>query len=191
MPQSSIPDLNTLWVKWVDAVSSCLRNGDYINAIAHVFHVNAVFAGDNRIEFNTAKYDELTKAALMNVCYHCKSETPSQEVRVWEKMLPLIDSVLYGNKYRKGWNCPKCKEFNYQDKTDFIQESFKTPRYLGVVPEPPDIQEGLVGKREFEMKSRNWIRLTMDEISYSLGVERREYVPISDRDDLTINDDND
>jgi len=191
MPQSSLPDLNTIWLKWMDSVSSCLRNGEYLNAIAAVCHVNAVFGGENRIELNTVKYNQLINATLMKICYHCKSETPSQDVRVWEKMLPLIESVLYGKKYRKGWDCPKCKEFNYLDKTDFIQETFTFPRYLGVVPFPPEKQEGLVGRKEFEVKTRNWIRLALDEISFSLGVERRDYVPISDRDDLIDNDDND
>ncbi len=191
MPQSSLPDLNTIWLKWMDNVSSCLRNNDYINAIAAVCHVNAVFGGENRIEFNTTKYHQLTNATLMKVCYHCKNETSSQDVRIRHLMLPFIESVLYKNKFRDCWDCPKCKKLNYLDVTDFVQETFTTPRYLGVVPEPPKIQYGIVGRKDFEMQARNWIRLALDEISFSLGVERREYVPVSDRDEMIDDDDND
>lgn len=191
MPQSSLPDLNTIWLKWMDSINSCLRNNDYVNAIASVFHVNAVFAGENRIEFNTTKYEQLTNATLMKICYHCKSEIPSEDVRSWDRLLPPIERLLCGKKYRRCWDCPKCNKYVYLDKTDFVQESFTTPRYLGVVPEPPEIQHGIVGRKDFEMKARNWIRLALDEISYSLGAERRDYVPVSDRDDMIDDDDND
>ncbi len=191
MPQSQLPDLNTLWLKWMDSVSSCLRNNDYLGAIASIFHINAVFGSDNRVEFNTTKYNELTTASLRVMCKHCKVELARNEIEFVNLLLPFLESVITKEKYQNSWHCPKCHGINRVKTTEFIQDKFITPRYLGVVPEPPKPGFGLSDRREFERKARDWIRLTLDELSYALGLERREYVPINDRMDLADLDDND
>ena len=49
MPQSQLPDLNTMWLKWTDYVNTCLVNKDYLGAISGVYHINAIFGFDNRV----------------------------------------------------------------------------------------------------------------------------------------------
>ncbi len=190
MPQSQLPDLNTLWLKWMDNCNNCLLKQDYLGAIASVFHINAVFGSDNRIEFNTAKYNELIKEQMKILCSHCKKETNCDGIKFYDLLLSDIASMLTNEKYIKVWKCPNCNTTNSHKDTEFIKETFARPRYLGVLPDPPEQSFGITGRRGFERKARSWIRLALDEISYSLGVERREYIPLLERNEVMDDVDN-
>ena len=189
MPQSQLPDLNTIWLKWMDNCNNCLLKQDFLGAIASVFHINAVFGSENRIEFNTAKYNELVKERLKMLCLSCKKEVICESVKFFDLLLPYMESMITNEKYVKVWECPECNKINHHKDTEFIKETFARPRYIGVLPDPPDQGDGMTGRKGFERKARNWIRLALDELSHSLGIERREYIPVLDRTD-DIEDDN-
>ncbi len=190
MPSSSLPDLNTLWLKWTDVCNNCLRQSDFYGAIAAVFHLNAVFGDENRVEINSEKYDELTKENVKARCKICNEETTQNEMSTQTISTDYITRCLTGEDKETVWTCSNCRSTNTLKTTEFIREKFNSPRYLGVIPEPPTRKRGIAGYKSFEFAAKNWVRHAQDEISYSFGIERREYVPKVDRDDIADNDDN-
>jgi len=190
MPQSQLPDLNTIWLKWMDNVNTCLIQKDFMGAISGVYHINAVFGDDNRVEINTEKFNRLTKEQQKVKCPSCDEEIYWENVILFDLLNPLLIQTITEHTTDRVWDCPKCNNTNRADETELIKSIFENPRYIGILPEPPIQKIGIVGKREFERHTRDWVRLALDEISFSLGLERREYVPMVDRADL-IEDEND
>ena len=186
MPQSQLPDLNTIWLKWTDYCNNCLMHKDFEGAISAVYHLNAVFDQENRIEINTTKYKQLTTTRSMVKCPYCTNEIPRKDIKFFDLLLPIVEQVIRKSKTAKVWSCPDCHKNNRVDQTEFIQEVFSSPRYNSVIPEPPEPKNavGVFGKRKFEADSKNWIRLALDEISHNLGIERRDYVPVMERVDV-------
>jgi len=191
MPASALPDLNTLWLKWTDVCNNCLRQDDFDNAIGATYHLNAVFGDENRVEINTEKYLQLTRQHIMVKCKSCHVEISKDDSEIIQITNTYTIQTITGEKETKGWHCSQCKVFNHLRDTEFIQERFKNPRYLGVIPEPPEKKQGIVGFKNYGHEVKNWCRLAHDEISYSFGIERREYVPKNERDDMLDNADND
>lgn len=190
MPQSQLPDLNTIWLKWMDNVNTCLVLKDFMGAISGVYHINAVFGDDNRVEINTEKYNRLTKEQQKVRCPNCDEEIYWESVRLFDLLNLTLLAQITGQTIDRVWDCPKCGNTNRADETELIKSIFENPRYIGIIPEPPKEKIGIVGKREFARQTRDWVRLALDEISFSLGLERREYVPMIDRADV-IEDEND
>lgn len=184
MPQSQLPDLNTMWLKWTDYINTCLVNKDYLGAISGVYHINAIFGADNRVEINTEKYHQLTKELLKIKCPFCNDEIINDDVKSYDLLNPLLAELITETKYDKVWDCPKCKQTIKMQDTEFIQEHFLSPKYNGVVPEPPIRKTGISGTKNYERESQWWIRITLDELAHALGNERREYVPVVDRADV-------
>ncbi len=188
MPSSSLPDLNTLWLKWTDVCNNCLRQSDFYGAIAAVYHLNAVFGDVNRVEINSQKYDELTKENVKARCKICNEETSQKEMTVQTIYTDNTTRYLTGKDEETVWHCSNCISTNLLKNTEFIREKYNSPRYLGVIPEPPTRKRGIAANKAFEVAAKNWVRHAQDEISYSFGIERREYVPKVDRDDIADND---
>jgi len=189
MGQASLPDLNTLWLKWTDVCNNCLRQKDFKGAIAAVFHIIAVFGDENRVEINTPKYIQLTYEHLKVKCSSCHAELFRDDIDIRKLNTSFSVRVLTGIREISIWYCSQCKERNNLSETEFIQEKFKNPRYLGVIPEPPERKRGMVGLKDFENDTGNWVRLALDEVSNALGIERRTYVSKLDRDDMLDADD--
>ena len=190
MPQSQLPDLNTKWLKWTDYVNTCLVQKEYMGAISGVYHINAIFGDENRVEINSEKYNRLTKEQQKVKCPSCDEEINWENVRFFDLLNPLLAQVITGCKTDRVWDCPKCGNTNKANDTELIKSVFENPRYISIIPEPPIQKIGITGRRNFERESRDWIRLALDEISFSLGLERREYVPMLDRADVIENEDN-
>ena len=184
MPQSQLPDLNTIWLKWTDNVNTCLIMKDYQGAIAGVYHINAIFSADNRIEINSDKYYQQTNERLKIVCSSCRAELVRNDVEVVDVLLSSIESMVIGQKTEKVWICTECEKVNSLEYTEFIKEQFENPRYLGVIPDPPIEVRGLMGRKNFGHDATHWVRIALDELSHALGIERREYVPMLDRTDV-------
>lgn len=191
MPSSSLPDLNTLWLKWTDVCNNCLRQSDFYGAIGALYHLNAVFGDENRVEINTEKFQQLTRENVKAVCKFCNEEISRDEMVIKTVLTDSQTKILTGKNNETIWNCVNCRSNNLLKNTSFVKEKFNSPRYLGVIPDPPIRKRGIAGQKVFEVATKNWIRHAQDEISYAFGIERREYVPKADRDDIIDNDNND
>lgn len=195
MVQASIPDLNSFWgIAKKDALM-CLKNRDYQGCTSSLYDMNALLPNDKednyQIEISDIKYYEKLRQDIIYVCSHCekeclhctkkmgecKAEVPKSMARI--KIIDNDDFIktLTGLKTEKVWTCPKCNNNNLLSKTKMIQTVLKEPFFLGVVPHPPQRKDGILDRREFHKKYRNWAQLMKNEISYSLGRLRRNYKP--------------
>jgi len=183
VPQAKLPDLNNYWIKYHDSGMFNLMHGNYRAAVSAIYNMNALLPKEYRLGIDTARHYELTRINLLVVCGWCNTEIPRNEIRVFNWLLPFIESVARGTKSVRVWICSKCERENELESTKFLKKEHEQPQYFDVIPEPPNIGDGLI-KRELERKTETWFYNSLEQLDHKLGLYRTEYEPEGERDDV-------
>jgi len=184
MVQAKLPDLNNYWIKYHDHGIHCLYNKDYAGCVASIYNMNALLPDDYRVEVNTQRYDEVSHDKLIVVCSNCNAEIPRNEIKLIEKFLGLLKSMILETHTIKVWVCHNCKQENELARTKMIKDSHKNPFYYKLIPECPQQKDGLSARSGFHNKMTKWFFTSLEEIDHQLGLYRKEYEPEGERDDI-------
>ena len=126
--EAILPDLNTGYIKYRNKIMESIDAGKFLNAIGSLYATNGMLPKEHQIVIDDELYNEKIKQVVLIKCNHCTSEYPIpnkpdktedratehnfEEIRIYKLMLPLIGSLMSGNKYEDVWTCSKCKETN-------------------------------------------------------------------------------
>ena len=189
------------------AINSIQRK-DFKGARSALYNLNTSLGTEYLVNISTAQFEEAMKEQLMFQCSECTqtekriinegeddeytkeiqvpSEIPDKDVKVFDKILPLIASVIQDSKTKRIWVCPKCHKENNMSTTAKILSEREKPYYLKVIPDPPVIQKGL--DRLFPHTFENWFYNFLEEITAQEVLYRKEYVSQHGEDMPTFSD---
>ena len=102
------------------------------------------------------------------------TEILTSSVKVFDLLLPFLESILLKKKYEKVWLCPGCKKVNKIKITKKIIPEREKPYYLKVVPESPIRPMGI--DRFFRVKFEKWFWNFLEEINWQEVLYRKEYI---------------
>jgi len=181
---SKLPGLSIYWLKYHDigirAVSEC----NYVGAISSIYSMNALLPDEYRLSIDDDKFNEQTRTHLKFVCSFCENEIEDKDVRTFDLLLPLILSLCVNKKYLKAWNCGKCNESNFLEKTKFKKIENESPFYYKVIEQAPIRPDGISGRTMYHNKFVSWFYSSLEELDHQLGKYRQEYEAADNRDDV-------
>ncbi|MHA7733953.1 hypothetical protein [Nitrosopumilus sp. S6] len=177
-----------------------LQNKDYNGATSALYSLNLCLTDDYLVKVSTKEYHELIKDKSSFQCQHCTmtskitinegedderfeeikvpTEIPFNDVKVFDIINPLINSVLVGSSTSKCWTCPKCEKDNFQNNGEWniVQSTRQKTNTLGVVPSNPVKFRGLKNRSNFHNEFCGWFWNFMEEIQAKMVLFRIEYI---------------
>lgn len=165
----------------------------FLNAIGSLYAENGMLPKDYQIQISDQLYNEKIKHSELALCNFCtseydslidkdkKEERPTEHdfnvLRVYESVLPSELSFILGKDTDKLWLCPKCHKTNRLAVTKFIKPELQKPFFLGIVPNPPQRNDGIDDVQSYYKKIRKWVWNFLDELEFKMGEYRRNYIP--------------
>ena len=177
MPQAALPDINTILITYRREIISDLNHNNYSGVIGSLMAINAVLPEKYQVEISTNKYNETINHGLIAVCGHCKAETDYKDLVIKKVLQDSFKELLTNNEFDRLWSCPKCNKDNRLSKTQIIKPEPKTPYYIGIVPEPPERNDGMIDRTTYRKRFIAWARNFLVELEHQMGRYRIEYVP--------------
>ena len=177
-------DLNHLAFKHLDKAFYYLAGEDYDLCTASLHSVNAALPPEYHIEFNTAKYMELTKHPIEIYCKHCAAKYNRDEIETWQMLLPLHAQINKLSKYVSVWTCSKCSMENILSESKLIRSVLKEPFFIGVVPNPPERKQSVGDRTTFHIKYKNWFGMVESELTNQITKLRWDHHKEDEQDGL-------
>uniref|UniRef100_A0AAT9JH75 ORF77 n=1 Tax=Nitrosopumilaceae spindle-shaped virus TaxID=3065433 RepID=A0AAT9JH75_9VIRU len=177
MPQASLPDINTAFIKYRNQAIFNMENGRYDAAVGSLYAFNGCLPEDYRVKISTIEYEAKTQEKLNAKCPYCDEEIEVKDMQIEKLLNPLIIGVFTKEKYDKVWHCGKCNHVNRLVETEMIKYQLEEPSFLGIVPKPPERKDSLTDRRQFDIKFQNWCWKLLDELEAKAAKFRRDYTP--------------
>jgi hypothetical protein len=177
MPQASLPDINTAFIKYRNQAIFNMDNGRYDAAVGSLYAFNGCLPENYRVRISTIDYEVKTQEKLNAKCPYCEEEVEVKEMHIEKLLNPLIIGVFTKDKYEKVWSCNKCNQINKLRDTEMIKYQLEEPSFLGIVPKPPERKDTLTDRRQFDIKFQNWCWKLLDELEAKAATFRRDYTP--------------
>ena len=177
MPQASLPDINTAFIKYRNQAIFNIENERYDSAVGSLFAFNGCLPEEYRVKVSTLEYDQLTKEKLVAKCPYCDEEIEVRNIKIELLLNPLVIDVFTNKQYDKIWNCSKCNHMNRLLDTEMKNYQLEEPSFLGVVPKPPERKDNLMDRKSFSIRYQNWCWKFLDELEVRAAKFRRDYAP--------------
>ena len=177
MPQASLPDINTAFIKYRNQAIFNMENGRYDAAVGSLYAFNGCLPETYRVKISTIEYEAKTQEKLNAKCPYCEEEIEVKDMQIEKILNPLIIGVFTKEKYDKVWHCSKCNQVNRLAETEMIKYQLEEPSFLGIVPKPPERKDSLTDRRQFDIKFQNWCWKLLDELEAKAATFRRDYTP--------------
>lgn len=190
MPQASLPDVNTAFIKYRNQALFNMDNGKYDAAIGSLYAFNGCLPEDYRVRISTIEYDAKTQQKMIAKCPYCDEEIELKDIKIEKMLNSLMIGILSKEKFDKVWLCYKCKQVNRLAETEMIKYQPAEPHFIGVVPKPPQRKDSLTDRKQFDIKSENWCWKLLDELEAKAASFRRDYTP-KDGSELEMMNDRD
>lgn len=181
--QSRLPDVNTAFIKCrngaIDGIA--VRNWDKV--FGSLYSWNALLPRNKdedgilkyRIRISDIEYEKATAVNSEAQCNKCNTCTDYAKIRIFDLVVPLVLEILSGDKTRKVWICPSCKDENLIEETDILENHLQEPYYLGIVPKPPMRKEGLQDRGSYDRKVTAWAWNFIAELEEKSTQFREDY----------------
>ncbi len=173
MPQAMLPDLNTAYIKYRNLAIANLTSKNYGLCTTALYAINGLLPEDYRVKISTAKYNEMTIHKPSYTCYKCNKEINA--IEVFEKLTPMIVSVIAEESFNDTWSCPECGNDNSLEETDIVFDKLDKPYYLKLVPEPPDRKDGVIDRTAYHITYSKWAETMLIELESQMGKFRVDY----------------
>lgn len=191
--QSLLIDVNTGFIKHRLVVLSSLLSEENAAVIGSLDAMNALLPEKYRVIVDTEEYNERIRGNTVAYCQHCTTITTETDesgvkndvesptaidydiIHSYPLLLSSFDALLYGNKYREIWVCPKCGQDNDLATTVFNKTILKSPYYLSVIEQPPTKKLGVIDRATFQPAFERWARKFLAELEAAAGKFRAEY----------------
>jgi len=194
-----LPDISSSFGFWRTFAVNKIAQKDYNGASAGLYNLNGCLTEEYVVTISTNEYEKTVQEQSYFQCDHCtmmieeitnkgkddesrvKVEIPTEisynDVRIFELISPLIDSIISGNKIQKIWICPKCKKENVMNgEWNIITTQKEKPHYFKIVPECPVKKSGLSTRFGWEQKFSQWFYNFLEEVQVSMKQYRIEYI---------------
>ena len=172
--QSRLPDINTAFVKYRNIVTTHLEMQDYTACFGALYALNGLLPDEYRVKISTTEYNKLTRHDIFVKCNSCQVETDYSKIKVFDLIIPLIETVISGNQHEKVWLCSSCKHKNKLLKTEMRQTVLQEPYYLHVVPSPGKRRDGLNDRSSYHRKIAVWVWTMIDELEERMSMYRED-----------------
>jgi len=192
-------DISSSFGFWRNYAVNKITQKDYNGASVGLYNLNWCLTEEYVITISTPEYDKAVQDQSYFQCDHCtmmleeitnkgkdnetrvKTEVPTEipynNVKIFELINPLIDSIISGNQIQKVWICPKCKKENVMNgEWNIITPTKEKPYYLKIVPECPVRLSGISTRLGWDNKFSNWFYNFLEEIQVSMKQYRIEYI---------------
>jgi len=189
MPQASLPDINTAFIKYRNQIIFNLELERYDSAVGSLYAFNGCLPEEYRVKVSTVEYEQKTKEKLNAKCPYCDEEIEVKSIKIQELLNPLVIGVFNNEKYDKVWSCSKCNHLNRLADTEMIKYQLEEPSFLGVVPKPPERKGSVVDRKEFSIRYANWCWKFLDELEARAAKFRRDYQPKDEHEENYENKD--
>lgn len=177
MPQAALPDINTILITYRREIISDLNHRNYSGVIGSLMAINAVLPEKYQVEISTERYNETMNHGLLVKCGNCKEEQELKTLIIKKLLLDSFHKLITNSDYERIWRCPKCHQNNKMSKTKIIRPEPKMPYYVGIVPEPPERNDGMIDRTTYRKRFIAWARNFLVELEHQMGKYRIEYVP--------------
>jgi len=194
-----LPDISSSFGFWRTFAVNKIAQKDYNGASAGLYNLNGCLTAEYVITISTSQYEKAVQEQSYFQCDHCtmtieeiinkgkdnetreKVEIPTEilfsDVKIFEVINSIIDSIVSGSKIAKIWICPSCKKENImKDGWNIITPKKEQPYYLKIVPECPVKKSGLSTRFGWEGKFASWFYNFLEEIQVSMKDYRVEYI---------------
>ena len=160
-------------------------------------NLNSCLGDKYLVTVSTILYEQAVKDSTAYQCNHCTTtvkktinkgeeneyikevEIPTEilfsEVKPFELLVSLTDSILLGSKTKEVWVCPQCKSQNDMDLTDKIVPQNVNPFFLKIVWDCPIKKAGLGNRLGFHSAFEKWFNTFLEEINWQEVLYRKEY----------------
>jgi hypothetical protein len=128
-----------------------------------------------RVRISDIVYNKLTEVKSEAQCNQCEVYTDYNKVKVFDLIVPLIESVLTGIKTNMVWICYKCKGVNKIVDTIIAETILQEPYWLGVVARPPRRKDGLQDRGAYDRKMTQWSYIFISELEEKSTQFREDY----------------
>ncbi len=172
--QSKLPDVNAAIVRYRSKALEALDRNEISTAAICFSAINALLPEEYKVEINTKKYNELIAAKHIITCPSCNQEHPRGDIRPFDILLSVIESVLARQKTMLVWECPSCNETNDLANSKHQTIDFQKPFYTHVVPEPP-ARNGLGDRIGYNQRFQEWFAIFVGELEQQIGLYRADY----------------
>lgn len=174
-----------------------MEKQQHVSAASSLYNLNSCLGEEYLVTISTAKYNQSVKDESSYRCNHCtmpfkkiinkgeenestkEIQIPSEilvsEVRVFELIIPLVESILKGNNMTKVWICPKCNKENYMDNTIQIIPQNVNPYFRKIIWDSPRRLSGIGNRFGFNEKFQVWFDTFLQEINWQEVLYRKEY----------------
>ena len=200
-----LPDISSSFGFWRTFAVNKISQKDYNGASAGLYNLNGCLTEEYVITISTPEYDKAVQDQSYYQCDYCTmdfeqiinkgrddetrekikipTEIPYNDVKIFELISPLIDSIISGNQIQKVWVCPKCKKENVMNgEWNIITLRKEKPYYLKIVPDCPVRLSGLASRFGWEQKFAKWFYNFLEEVQVSMKQYRIEYIAQNGRD---------
>lgn len=154
--QAALPDINTSFIKWRNKIVTGLESKNYSACLGALTSYNADLPDKYRVKISNELYkDALKEVKMLIICKKCGKEFDFKEIKKYEKLMSPLHQLLTGRTFERAWTCDENHE-NLITLSDIIKQKLPDPLFLGVVPEPPKRNIGLIDRRDFHKKFESW-----------------------------------
>ena len=169
----------------------------FVSAASSLYNLNSCLGEEYLVTISTTRYSQAVKNRSAYQCNHCtmpftkiinkgeenestkEIQIPTEilisEVKVFDVILPIIDSIIQKSDTMKIWICPECKKENEIDKTVPILPKTVNPFFYKVVWDCPIRLSGIGNKLGFNEKFQSWFDNFLQEINWQEVLYRKEY----------------
>ena len=174
-----------------------LEKKQYTNAATSLNNLNSCLGEDYLVTISTALYEQAVKDNSVYQCNNCTmpfkkiinkgeenestkeidipSEILTTNVRIFDRRISILESVIVGGNTIKVWICPECNEENEIDTTKKIIPQTVNPYFLKVVWDNPVQQNGISNRLGFDFAFHEWFDTFLKEINWQEVLYRKEY----------------
>ncbi len=174
-----------------------LEKKQYVSAASSLYNLNSCLGEEYLVTISTARYRQFVKSKSAYQCNHCtmiikkvinkgeenestkESEVPTEilisEVKVFDVILPLINSIIQKSNIMKIWICPECKKENEMNNTVPILPQNVNPYFLKIVWDCPIKLSGIQNRLGFNENFQYWFDTFLQEICWQEVLYRKEY----------------
>jgi hypothetical protein len=170
--QARLPDINTAFIRFRSEAINALKAQNYDVMHGSLNASNALLPDEYRVIVDDNEYKKLTDTQINYVCTSCDKEIPRENIRIFDLIPDSMESLIYSNRPKKVWNCPKCKGLCLLGKTVIKKNDLQNPSFVGVVPNPPTRQDGLMDRLRFHIEISRWAWLIIGELESRMGIFR-------------------
>ena len=171
-----MPDISSGFSFWREFAVNCIQKKDWNGSKSGLSNINSLLDQHYVVKVNTREYEIAIQNNTYWKCTNCEEKIPQTQVKIFQLIVPIMKSMLSGQKTESTWFCPKCNVPNREDETTKIIEEIDQPSYRKIVPSPPVQKIGLYDRFVFEFKFHEWFYNFLEELQHQLSLYRVEYV---------------